>query len=132
MLKVDDASKKANNTSFMSATPEQRLAVLTALDREQKTMMDARDAAYRKKKGLDTYLPEQRKEPGPGADAAAAVAITADTPTHYFRMMKELALLGYFTSEIGCTKATRYVEAPGRYDPCIPYVAGEAAWADHA
>src|SRR6185437_6206986 len=28
-----------------------------------------------------------------------------DTPAHYFRMMKELALLGYFTSEIGYTKA---------------------------
>jgi hypothetical protein len=28
-------------------------------------------------------------------------------------MMKELALLGYFTSEIGYTKAMRYVESPG-------------------
>jgi hypothetical protein len=55
-----------------------------------------------------------------------------DTPAHYFRMMKELALLGYFTSEIGCTKAMRYVEAPGRFDPCVPYTPGENAWASHA
>jgi glucoside 3-dehydrogenase (cytochrome c) hitch-hiker subunit len=55
-----------------------------------------------------------------------------DTPAHYFRMMKELALLGYFTSEIGCTKAIRYVEAPGRFDPCVPYTPGETAWASHA
>jgi hypothetical protein len=47
-------------------------------------------------------------------------------------MMKELALLGYFTSEIGCKQAMRYVEAPGRYDPCIPYKAGDPAWAQHA
>ena len=25
-----------------------------------------------------------------------------DDPNHYFRLMKELTLLGYFTSEIGC------------------------------
>ncbi len=55
-----------------------------------------------------------------------------DTPAHYFRMMKELALLGYFTSEIGYTKAMRYVEVPGRFDPCAPYTPGETAWASHA
>lgn len=52
-------------------------------------------------------------------------------PTHYFRMMKELALLGYFTSEIGYKQAMRYVETPGRYDPCVPYEPGERAWAEH-
>ena len=55
-----------------------------------------------------------------------------DAPAHYFRMMKELALLGYFTSEIGCTQAMRYVETPGRYEPCVPYAPGEKAWAAHA
>jgi hypothetical protein len=55
-----------------------------------------------------------------------------DAPAHYFRMMKELALLGYFTSEIGYTKAMRYVESPGRFDPCAPYTPGETSWAAHA
>jgi hypothetical protein len=54
------------------------------------------------------------------------------TGPHYFRLMKELTLLGYFTSEIGYTKAMRYVETPGRYDPCVPYKAGDKAWASHA
>jgi hypothetical protein len=54
-----------------------------------------------------------------------------DQPNHYFRMVKELALLGYFTSEIGCTMAQRYVESPGRYDPCVPYKPGSPAWAAH-
>lgn len=52
-----------------------------------------------------------------------------DDPEHYFRMMKELTLLGYFSSEIGSTKALRYVESPGRYEACIPYKKGEKAWA---
>jgi len=50
-------------------------------------------------------------------------------PPHYFRLIKELTLLGYFTSEIGATQALRYVESPGRYDGCIPYKKGDKAWA---
>jgi hypothetical protein len=49
-------------------------------------------------------------------------------PAHYFRMMKELTLLGYFTSEIGCTQALRFAPIPGRYDPCVPYAAGDRSW----
>lgn len=48
-------------------------------------------------------------------------------PTHYFRMMKELVLLGYFTSEIGYTKAKRYLRVPGRYEGCVPYTKGDKA-----
>jgi Gluconate 2-dehydrogenase subunit 3 len=148
MRKLDEASRKANNVPFVSATPQQRLAVLEKLDREQKAYSDAREKAKRKPgtgpraradtaqpaeaKAGDKYLPDQRQEAAPGADVGAATAITADTPAHYFRMMKELALLGYFTSEIGCTQAQRYVESPGRYDPCVPYKPGEKAWAPHA
>ena len=54
------------------------------------------------------------------------------TPSHYFRMMKELAMLGYFTSEIGYTQAQRYAESPGRFDPCLPYKKGETSWVPHA
>lgn len=48
---------------------------------------------------------------------------------HYFRMMKELTLLGYFTSEIGSKQARRYVPVPGKYEGCIPYKKGDKAWA---
>jgi hypothetical protein len=55
-----------------------------------------------------------------------------DEPAHYFRMIKELTLLGYFTSEIGYNQAMRYVETPGRFDPCAPHTPGEKTWAVHA
>jgi hypothetical protein len=156
MRQLDDASRTLNNASFMAATPQQRLALLTQLDREQKAVTDARTAAERRRKGLapirapgdsapktpappEKFVPGQRQEGAPGTEAGSgAAAITADTTgagqpkAHYFRMMKELALLGYFTSEIGYTKAMRYVEAPGRFDPCTPYTPGEPAWAPHA
>lgn len=147
MKQVDAATQQAYKVDFMAATPEQRLAVLTTLDREQKRVMDAREAASRAKKGLppvaapaeagpagkegDAYLSDQRKENAGGQNSNPAPAVTADTPTHYFRMMKQLALLGYFTSEIGCTQAQRYEERPGKWEPCIPYD-GEPAWAAHA
>lgn len=52
-----------------------------------------------------------------------------EDPNHYFTMMKQLTLLGYFTSEIGSKQARRYIETPGRYDGCVPYTKGEKAWA---
>jgi hypothetical protein len=108
MGKLDAACQQMHNTSFMKATPAQRLALLEQLDQEQKTYMDA-----------------QRQAPQSDADSP-------EPPAHYFRLMKELALFGYFTSEIGCTQAMRYAESPGRFDPCLPYTPGETAWANHA
>ena len=55
-----------------------------------------------------------------------------DAPSHYFSTIKQLTVVGYFTSEIGYKQALRYVETPGRYDPCVEYKAGERAWARHA
>ena len=148
MRAVNEATQQAHKVDFMGATPEQRLAVLTRLDRDQKRHMDARDAATRAKRGLppvpvpaeagiageegDAYLSDQRQENATTGKANPAPAITADSPAHYFRMMKELALLGYFTSEIGCTQAQRYEESPGRWEPCTPYTKGQPAWAPHA
>jgi len=125
MRKVDDAARTAYQVSFMAATAQQRLAVLTALDQEQKHVMDAREAADRNRQALAPVRADE-------AAAASAAAANIKEPPHYFRMMKELALLGYFTSEVGCTKALRYVESPGRFDPCIPYAPGDASWAAHA
>ena len=140
MTKLNDACRKANNVGFAQATPQQRLALLESLDKEQKTYTDAVEAARRKKsdttttaaKKAEAHLPDERKEAGIGGDAGGATAITADSPPHYFRMMKELTLLGYFTSEIGCKQAQRYAETPGKYDPCVPYKPGDKAWAPHA
>ena len=70
---------------------------------------------------LDTYLDKEQQE--------YSKTKKPKDPNHYFRMIKELTLLGYFTSEVGCTKALRYVPVPGRFDGCIPYKKGDKAWA---
>jgi hypothetical protein len=141
MQRVDAATRKAHGVAFMQATAAQRLAVLKELDRESKRVMDAQDRKTRK----DTVSPRPSdansaaagQEVSDVADELPIVGVHAEgeeprRAAHYFRMMKELAMLGYFTSEIGCTVAQRYAETPGRYDPCIPYKAGDPAWASHA
>lgn len=52
-----------------------------------------------------------------------------EQPNHYFRMIKQLTLLGFFTSELGATQALRYNPIPGRYDGDYPYEKGDKAWA---
>jgi len=51
-----------------------------------------------------------------------------DRPPHYFTLMKQLVLLGFFTSKPGVTKVLRYVPVPGRYYGCIDYKEGETSW----
>ena len=100
LMALDEASKKANGgATFVKATPAQRTALLTALDKEQFDFQKTRK-------------PDEKQ--------------------HYFRMMKELTMLGFFTSEIGMTKAMRYKESPGPFQPCVPYTKGDPAWAAHA
>jgi hypothetical protein len=113
MRRIDAAAQQSHTAPFTKITAAERLRLLERLDREQKAAMDARAPAPRSR----APLPERR----PG-----------DEPAHFFRMMKELALLGYFTSQIGCTQAQRYVESPGRFEPCVPHKPGEKTWAPHA
>jgi hypothetical protein len=106
-------------------------------ENEQKIFLDGmkklNDASVQKngKSYLDS-TPEQRHDLLVALDKEQKDYMATkkkDDPTHYFRMMKELTLWGYFTSEPGATKALRYVAIPGKYQGCIDYKKGEKAWA---
>jgi hypothetical protein len=88
---------------FLTGKPENRTAFLNALDSEQRKHTSA----------------ARRKTEGNRAAEAD------ETPPHYFRVIRELTILGYFTSEIGQTKALRYLEVPGRFDGNVPYKKGD-------
>lgn len=106
-------------------------------EKDQKTFRDGMDKindASTKKfdKVFMSITPQQRHELLVGIDNEQkeyGKNKKKDDPDHYFRLMKELTLLGYFTSEPGCTQALRYVETPGKYEGCIPYKKGDKAWA---
>lgn len=42
-------------------------------------------------------------------------------PRPFFAWLKELTLVGYYTSEIGASRELRYVHVAGRYDGDVPY-----------
>lgn len=93
--------------------------------------------AAKAKSGGKTFLelePEAQKALLTEIDAEAKAyakenVANPEAPKHYFALMKQLTLWGYFSSEVGATQALRYVEAPGPYKGCIPYTKGEKAWA---
>jgi hypothetical protein len=106
-------------------------------ERDQKTFlagMDAIDAACQKAHGhgFMKATAEQRNTLLSVIDKEAseyAKKKKPEEPAHYFTLMKQLTLLGYFTSEVGATQALRYVAIPGKYEGCIPYKKGDKAWA---
>lgn len=53
-----------------------------------------------------------------------------EEPSHYFTMMKQLTLFGFFTSKPGATEALRHIPVPGKYDGNYPYKKGDKAWAE--
>ncbi|HEY0529213.1 MAG TPA: gluconate 2-dehydrogenase subunit 3 family protein [Gemmatimonadaceae bacterium] len=48
---------------------------------------------------------------------------------HYFSVVRDLSKQAYFSSEIGVTKALRYVMTPGKWVGCVPLQPGQPAWA---
>lgn len=107
-------------------------------EKDQKIFLDGMNTlneASKKKfngNGFMKITPEQRKELLTGLDNEQKEYMKnkkKDDGAHYFTQMKQLTLLGYFTSEPGATQALRYVAVPGRYDACIPYKKGDKAWA---
>lgn len=49
----------------------------------------------------------------------------SEDPNHYFQMMKQLTLVGYFTSKPGVEQNFDYKMVPGRFDGAMPYKKGD-------
>jgi hypothetical protein len=98
--KLDKSSEKINKVSFMSGTALQKQILLIETDAEAKK-----------------YNEENKRQSN------------KEYPPHYFTLMKQLVLLGFFTSKPGVTQVLRYVPVPGKYYGCIDYKEGETSWA---
>jgi hypothetical protein len=59
------------------------------------------EAAAAEKTQADEVPPSERKRP-------------------FVLMMKELTLLGFFTSQVGATQVLQYEPVPGKFQPCVP------------
>jgi Gluconate 2-dehydrogenase subunit 3 len=110
---LEAACKKANGgKGFAACTPQQRKDFLITLEKEAKAFNEKKDA-------------------GEKAAREAAQKANKDfegAPPHYYTMMKQLTIWGYFTSKIGATEALRHVPIPGKYDGAYPYKKGDRAF----
>jgi hypothetical protein len=73
----------------------------------------------------------QKTEAITGLDAAARLHTRNkknDDPKHFFKLLKELTVAGYFSSKQGSTMALNYQPVPGKYKACVPYKKGDKAW----
>lgn len=110
----NEACKKLNGKTFMDCSADQRKAFLVSLEKEAKEYNKQRDekdkpAKEKAQKEMDPHF--------------------VGSPSHYYSMMKQLTLWGYFSSEIGMKQALRFLQVPGRYDGALPYKKGDKAWA---
>ena len=115
MEKLNEASDKKFSKNFMGLTPQQRTELLTEMDKEAKE--------YQKKVG-EFNNQENNKEKEEIAKGNKNYVKQHMSP-HYFTLMKQLTLLGFFTSQPGMTQAVRYLPIPGRYEGCVPYKKGD-------
>jgi hypothetical protein len=85
--------------------------------------------------GLAKLDAESKAEHGKGfaeLDAAARNEMVKRATVNnrdFFKEMKQLTVAGYFTSEIGATKALEYLPIPGRFEGDVPMKPGQKAWA---
>lgn len=110
---LDEICKKQFNKNFMALTAAERHKVLVLLEGEATT--------------FNKQLKEKEQQARDAARQEIKEFIGASL--HYYTMMKQLTLLGYFTSETGMKQALRFLPVPGKYDGAFPYKKGDKAWA---
>ncbi|MBM3414854.1 MAG: gluconate 2-dehydrogenase subunit 3 family protein [Bacteroidetes bacterium] len=113
---IDEACRKMHGKSFMDCPPEQRHSLLVSLEKEAKEFNKAVEEKDKPKR-------EEFEKAGKSYDFVGS-------PRHYYTMMKQLTLLGFFTSKTGMTETLRHIAVPGKFDGAYPYTKGEKAWAE--
>lgn len=87
--------------------------------------MDSKCITTFNKNFLSLSVEERQKIVGDLRDETVA----SKQKKSFFIIARDLTLLGFFSSEIGCTQAREYLPIPGRYDGSAEYKPGQKAWA---
>ncbi len=88
---LEETSRSAHGRAFLELSEAEQVALLEPLDREAVAIQWA---AFSSRDEVE------------------------DLP--FFGMMKEMTLVGYYTSEIGLGQELGYVVVPSRFDGCVP------------
>ena len=114
IVQLEEACEKMHGKAFMECSPQERHDFILSLEKESKEFNKNRDE--RDKPQKDQAEREKRE--------------FTSSPSHYYTMIKQMTLMGFFTSKVGCTEALRHEPVPGRYDGAFPYKKGDRAWAE--
>lgn len=114
--KVKEFSKKKYKNEFPKLILSQKKEILQKFEKE------AQD--YSEHKNKNSAGSGDAVQTGKGNQSTID-----ESSAHFFPMIKELTLFGYFTSQPGATKALRYIQTPGSYKGDVPYKEGDKAWA---
>jgi len=121
---IDLKSQNQHKKSFVELSQPERNEIFQSFEKE----------AFEKMAKKKALMKEEKKEKAEklaeisNKEKSVATNDNMDLPHPYF-MLKDLTVLGYFTSEIGTTQALEYLPIPGRYNGCVPLAKGQKAWA---
>ncbi|HTN35703.1 MAG TPA: gluconate 2-dehydrogenase subunit 3 family protein [Arachidicoccus sp.] len=107
--------------SFLKATRAEQEKAVASL--REKTI------AQQKADNADPKNKIEIKVPNAGSFVKTAAKTSENKNSYFFALVRDLTIMGYFSSEIGATKARAYVAVPGRYDGCVDLKPGQKAWA---
>ncbi|MBB2145607.1 gluconate 2-dehydrogenase subunit 3 family protein [Pedobacter sp. LMG 31464] len=120
---IETRSKKDFGKSFFEISVKEREQLIIKVKDEtvaaQKTEKEELEKA-----GKSDKTDEKQTSPV----KAAPMKDEKKTKPMFFAIARDLTLLGFFTSEIGATKAYEYVEIPGRYDGNMTMKPGQRVW----
>ena len=112
--RMDADALSAHGSAFAALRPEQQTALLARYEAEARPQRVA--------------APVGRGDTETGLSNRVAAAPAQQGPS-FFPILKELVTVGYFTSELGATRAVRYDPVPGAYRGCVPLSQIGRAWA---
>jgi hypothetical protein len=131
--RVDAQAKKRFGRLFTELSPDQQTTMVSEMDRAAFTEPAGTVGRPFRPELLPAEARKSDVAAGEGvgaspAEAAMPAPSTEDVgPKSFFRMMKELTVVGYYTSEVGQTLELRLTPW-GRYRD-ISYTPGTPAWA---
>ncbi len=134
LAKFQADCKSTTQKSFLDLDKSSREKFLLSIEEDLFKKKEASTAKISDDHTLGTKEDNKsgaKKDPSLYIDAVnkKPVEKKEEEPNHYYRILKELTLLGFFTSEPGATKALEYVKVPGKYIGSMPLKPGQKAWA---
>lgn len=132
LTRLEARARRVHQRGFADLTPTQQAEIVGELDR---LAFETQTPAEKPPEGAAPSPRSQESDVQVGqgvgatpAEAASPLPDAADVGREsFFRMMKELTVVGYYTSEVGQTQELRVNPMKPYRD--IPYTAGMPSWA---